>query len=158
MMKLLAYGLAGLAFWPVALAAGGDDAGFVRIHADDKVWQELRPGLSFTVIEGDPASDGFYILHARFASGTMSAPHFHPNDRFVTVLSGTWWTGIGPRRDPTSEVALGPGSFMKHPAGAAHYDGSREGETIVEIKGFGPAPLVYVDPEGKPSEVPQAAR
>ncbi|WP_313980714.1 hypothetical protein [Iodidimonas nitroreducens] len=39
---------------------------------------------------------------------------------------------------------------MKHPAGAPHYDGSRGGTVIVEIRGMGPAPLIYVDADGHP--------
>jgi len=33
---------------------------------------------------------------------------------------------------------------MMHPKGEAHYDGAKDAEVIVEIKGFGPAPTVPV--------------
>ncbi|MEX2123430.1 MAG: cupin domain-containing protein [Woeseia sp.] len=140
-----------LLFATLALASA-DDAGFIRITPDELIWQELSPGLSVAIIEGDPAEDGFYIMRAKFAPGILSAPHYHPNDRFVTVLSGTWWTGIGPVQDNDSVVPMRPGSYMKHPAHAAHYDGSMDEEVIVEIKGMGPAPLIYVDSSGKPIE------
>lgn len=147
-MKYLTLCVAILAF-VTAYAADNED-GFVRLMPDDLEWRDLRPGLSIAVIEGDPSKEGFYIIRARFAPGTMSRPHFHPNDRFVTVLSGTWWTGIGTVEDRASAVPLGPGSYMKHPARAAHYDGSMDEEVIVEIKGMGPAPLVYVGSDGNP--------
>jgi quercetin dioxygenase-like cupin family protein len=148
------------AFTAVALVAAAlaaapllaDDAGFVRLTPEQFTWNELAPGLSVAVLEGDPSSEGFYIIRARFAPGVFSAPHFHPNDRYVTVISGTWWTGIGTTWDKENSVPLGPGSYMKHPGGAAHYDGSRDEEVVVEIKGMGPAPLVYVNAEGEPLE------
>lgn len=129
-----------------------EDHGFVRLTPDELTWEELAPGLFVAVLEGDPSSEGFYILRARFAPGVFSAPHFHPNDRYVTVIQGTWWTGIGAVWDKENSVPLGPGSYMKHPGGAAHYDGSLDEEVIVEIKGMGPAPLIYVDEQGNPRD------
>lgn len=147
-----------LAVLLVLLSAGSapvladEDNGFVRLTPDELTWEELAPGLFVAVLEGDPSSEGFYILRARFAPGVFSAPHFHPNDRYVTVIQGTWWTGIGPVWDKENSVPLGPGSYMKHPGGAAHYDGSLGEEVIVEIKGMGPAPLIYVDEQGNPRD------
>lgn len=141
-----------LAAAPTTLAADPDDSGFVRITPEELAWRDLRPGLSFAVLEGDPASEGFYIIRARFAPGTFSQPHYHPNDRYITVIEGTWWTGIGAVMDRESAVPLKPGGYMKHPAGAAHYDGAKGEPVIVEIRGMGPAPLVYVDADGQPVE------
>ena len=135
-----------------AAAMAEDDGGFIRLTPDELKWEELAPGLSMAIIEGNPAEEGFYIVRAHFAPGILSAPHYHPNDRFITVLSGTWWTGIGSKHDEESLVPLQAGSYMKHPAGAAHYDGSMNEEVVVEIKGMGPAPLVYVDEKGQPLE------
>ncbi len=132
------------------VTVAGDDAGFVRLTPDDLVWEQLEPGLDMAVLEGDPRSEGYYILRARFAPGTFSAPHYHPNTRYVTVISGTWWTGTGSVWDKEHSVPLRPGSYMKHPAGAPHYDGAKDEEVIVEIRGMGPAPLVYVDETGAP--------
>ena len=62
--------------------------------------------------------------------------------RHVTVISGTWWAGRGATFDPNSTIPLGPGSYMLHPAGEIHYDGAKDVEAIVEIKGIGPAPTI----------------
>lgn len=131
-------------------ANASDDDGFVRLTPDDLVWKELEPGLEISVLEGDPGGEGYYILRARFAPGVFSAPHYHPNTRYVTVIQGTWWTGIGTVWDKEGSVPLGPGSYMKHPAMAPHYDGAKDEEVIVEIRGMAPAPLVYVDEAGHP--------
>jgi quercetin dioxygenase-like cupin family protein len=101
-------------------------------------------GPDIAVIYGDPAKAGFYIIRARFKPGVMSMPHQHPTDRHVTVISGTWWAGTGSTFDPEKTTPLGPGSYMLHPAGKVHFDGAKDVEAIVEIKGIGPAPTIPV--------------
>jgi quercetin dioxygenase-like cupin family protein len=127
--------------------AAEDARGFVTIKPDEIHWQHNESGPDIAVIYGDPQKEGFYIIRARFAPGVMSRPHYHPNDRHVTVLSGTWWAGTGPNFDPDATTPMPPGSYMKHPAGAVHFDGAKDAEVIVEIKGMGPAPSI---PAGTP--------
>ncbi len=119
-----------------------DDAGFVRLTPEDVVWQVNENGPDVAVIAGDPTQEGFYVIRVRFAPGTSSAPHYHPNDRHVTVISGIWYTGTGADVDWSTTVPLYPGSYMLHPGGAVHYDGAMEEEVVVEIKGMGPAPSI----------------
>jgi long-subunit fatty acid transport protein len=69
----------------------------------------------------------------------MSRPHFHPNDRYVTVISGTWWVGTGTKYDPDSTVPLKAGSFVVHAGKQIHYDGAKDEECVLEIVGMGPA-------------------
>ena len=69
----------------------------------------------------------------------MSRPHFHPNDRYITVLSGTWWVGTGSKYDPASTVPLPAGSFVVHTGKQIHYDGAKEGDAVLQILGMGPA-------------------
>jgi quercetin dioxygenase-like cupin family protein len=135
----------GLACVPSTFAAV-DANGFVIMKTDEIKWQrnESGNGPDIAVIYGDPQKEGFYIIRARFAPGVMSRPHTHPTDRHVTVISGTWWAGTGKTFDPNKTTPLTPGSYMMHPAGAAHFDGAKDVEAIVEIKGIGPAPSVPV--------------
>src|SRR5262249_17764810 len=58
-------------------------------------WKEALPGARMAVLQGDPDKPGLYIVLIKWSPHTMSRPHFHPNDRFITVLSGTWWVGTG---------------------------------------------------------------
>ncbi|MEO8467036.1 MAG: cupin domain-containing protein [Gammaproteobacteria bacterium] len=126
--------------------AAVDAKGFTILKPDELVWQHNAEGPDFAFISGDPQKPGFYVVRARFAPGVMSKPHYHPTDRYVTVISGTWWSGTTADGDRNKTVPLGPGSFMIHPAGAVHFDGAKDVEAIVEIKGIGPAPSI---PAGK---------
>ena len=95
------------------------------------------PGTTLNVA-GDPAKPGIYVIRRRFKPGEMSRPHAHNQDRFVTVIKGTWWTGEGDVFDPNKTVAVRTGGFMLHPTGLHHYDGAKNEEVIVQIIGMGP--------------------
>jgi hypothetical protein len=72
----------------------------------------------------------------------MSRPHFHPNDRYITVISGTWWKGTGTKYDPDSTVPIPAGSFVTDVANGIHYDGAKDEEVVLEIVGMGPATAI----------------
>jgi quercetin dioxygenase-like cupin family protein len=126
-----------------------DKAGFVRVTPDEVKWMD-RPGyegVKFAVIQGDTSKPGVYVVRVKFPPGTMTRPHWHPEDRFVTVLQGTWWAGEGDTFDPDKTTPLKAGSFMMHPAKAHHYDGAKDEEVIVQIIGIGPSATNLLDPK-----------
>jgi hypothetical protein len=102
-------------------------------------WKDTPIGAKMAVMHGDPDKPGPYIVLIKWGPHQMSRPHYHPNDRFITVLSGTWWVGTGNKFDPESTVPMPAGSFVTHFAKGVHYDGSKDGEAIIEIVGEGPA-------------------
>src|ERR1700694_4384909 len=64
------------------------------------------------VLFGDPSKPGPYVVRIKWLPGNMSRPHFHPNDRFFVVLSGTWWMGTGEKFDPESTVPAPGGRYV----------------------------------------------
>lgn len=148
-MFVMAGGLA-LCFSLVAAPAGAqtDAKGFVRLTPEQTEWKDVPNGhgVQMAVVSGDPGKAGLYVIRVKFPPGIMSAPHFHPEDRHAVVLRGTWYTGTDETWDPERTVALKPGSYMKHPAGAVHYDGAKDEEVIVQIAGFGPSGTTEVFP------------
>jgi hypothetical protein len=91
------------------------------------------------VLFGDPSKPGPYVVRLKWLPGNMSRPHFHPNDRFFVVISGTWWIGTGEKFDPDTTVPAPAGSYVIHYGGKVHYDGAKDGETIIQVWGMGPA-------------------
>jgi quercetin dioxygenase-like cupin family protein len=116
----------------------------------DLQWSEnpVVPGIKMAVLHGNPAAPGPYVIRVRFAPGTMSPPHVHPEDRQVVVLKGTWWVGTGPRWDKEATLPMPPGSFAVHTAGKIHYDGAKDEEVVVQISGVGPSGTKLVDEAG----------
>ncbi|QJR09767.1 hypothetical protein DSM104443_00817 [Usitatibacter rugosus] len=130
----------------LALAAGAtaaepDPAVLGYKMPADLTWTEssANPGLSSAVLYGDPAKPGPYAVRNRFKPGSFSRPHFHPNDRVIVVLSGTWWIGTGEKFDPESTKAMPPGSVTVHYGGKVHYDGAKTEPCEILIYGIGPA-------------------
>ena len=106
---------------------------------DQLQWKEALPGAKMAVLQGDPDKPGLYIVLIKWSPHSMSRPHFHPNDRFITVISGTWWVGTGSTFDPESTVPMPAGSFVTHFGKQVHYDGAKDQEAMIEIVGEGPA-------------------
>jgi quercetin dioxygenase-like cupin family protein len=105
-------------------------------------WKDTPIGAKIAVVHGDPDKTGFYIELVKWEPHQMSRPHFHPNDRFITVISGTWWVGTGGKFEPETTVPMPAGSFVTHFAKQIHYDGAKDGEAIIEIVGEGPATVI----------------
>jgi len=132
--------LAGAVF-PLSAAKSPDlNPAAIAYTLPDKIqWRDDPMGLKAAVLYGDPSKPGLYIMLVKWTAGHMSHPHFHPNDRFITVLSGTWWVGTGPKFDPETTVPLPAGTFVTHFGKQIHYDGAKEGDAVLQIVGEGPA-------------------
>ena len=57
------------------------------------------PDVTVAVIAGNPAGTGIYAIFAKYRAGGTSAPHTHPDQRVVTVISGTYYSGAGTEFD-----------------------------------------------------------
>jgi len=109
-----------------------------RLPQDIK-WENKTSGSQEIVLFGDPNQAGseYGVLHKWFPH-SMSRPHFHQNDRYIYVISGTWWVGSGPKYDPDSTYPMPAGSFVHHIANQIHYDGAKDAECLILITGIGP--------------------
>jgi hypothetical protein len=131
--------------WTVASA----DKAIEIFDTNKLAWQDYPglPGVKFVVLAGNPREAGLYIIRAKFAPGTMSRPHWHPEARYVTVVKGTWWAGTGAKFDPNSTTPIPTGGFAIHTPREVHYDGAKDEEVIVQIVGMGPSGTTVVTPE-----------
>jgi quercetin dioxygenase-like cupin family protein len=136
---LVAFVLATLVSLGSAKATDLNPAAIAYKLPDQIKWTDEPIGSKHAVLVGDPDKPGLYVILVKWTAHHMSHPHFHPNDRFITVLSGTWWVGTGNKFDPDSTVALPAGTFVTHFGKQIHYDGAKEGDTVLEIAGEGPA-------------------
>ena len=97
-------------------------------------------GAQSAVVAGDPAKPGFYAVYNKWTKGNhFSRPHFHPNDRYIVVLQGTWWVGSGPKFDPANTTPMPAGSFVTHFGKQVHWDGAKDEAAVLLIMGEGPA-------------------
>ena len=121
--------------------AGDIDRAAVDVKTpSDITWVRNAAGTNEqALLFGDPSKPGPYVVRIKWLPGNMSRPHFHPNDRFFVVLSGTWWMGTGETFEPARMVPAPAGSYVIHYGGKVHYDGAKNEETIIQVWRMGPA-------------------
>ena len=97
-------------------------------------------GAEIAVLAGDPSKPGLYVVMVKWLAGNhFSHPHFHPHDRFITVLKGTWWVGTATKFDTNATVAMPAGTFVTHYGEQVHFDGAKDEDAVLLIVGEGPA-------------------
>jgi quercetin dioxygenase-like cupin family protein len=101
---------------------------------------------------GDPSKPGPYGILIKWMPGNFSHPHFHSQDRWVYVVSGTWWVSTSTHFDPSQTYPLPAGTFATDLANTVHWDGAKAGgePAVLELVGMGPVTTIEVDESGKP--------
>lgn len=112
----------------------------------------LPAGAEAALLLGDPSKEGLFVLRLKLPKGYSIAPHTHPADEVVTVVSGTFQLGMGEIADRDDVHALAAGSFIALPPNSPHYVFFDE-EAVVQISTVGPWGLTYVNPEDDPRKV-----
>jgi quercetin dioxygenase-like cupin family protein len=123
------------------------------ISPNDLQWGDappsLPPGAKMAKLEGDATKPGPFTVRMKAPAGYKIAPHTHPTDERVTVISGSFKIGMGDKLDEASAQEMGPGSFVLLPAGMKHFAISN-GESILQISSEGPFQINYVNPADDP--------
>lgn len=124
------------------------------LHAGQEKWVPNRtvpPGMDLVMIFGAPNQPGPFIFRARIPPHYRLPPHIHPDARVVTVLSGTYQSGVGPDFDVAKLETFTVGSFYSTPGGTPHFSLTGDTEVVIQEMGFGPSSGIdYVHPEDDP--------
>jgi quercetin dioxygenase-like cupin family protein len=127
-------------------------------RSDDLHWGPapaiFPAGAQMAVLQGDPGSTNLFTVRLRFPNGYKIAPHTHPTDEHVTVISGTFLVGMGTTVDKKSMMALKAGGFVTAPANHAHY-AAAQGPTVVQVHAIGPFAMTYSNPADTPKAATQ---
>lgn len=120
----------------------------VTMGKDIKWTIDSNFGEEIAYIMGDASKPGPYIMLLKWKPHQMSTPHVHNTDRFVYVVSGTWWVSDSPHYDPSKTYPVPAGSFGTDKANQVHWDGAKDEPVVLELYGMGPATTTKV-PEKK---------
>jgi len=112
----------------------------------NQIGSSYLPGVSTTVLVGDPSKAGFYAIVLSVQPNTTIPAHSHRDDRMATVVSGTWQIGYGDRFDERALKTLPPGSVYSEPGAGNHFARTGAEAVLVEISGVGPTDTRYVEP------------
>lgn len=112
----------------------------------------FQPGAEMAVVQGDPSKAGApFIIRLRLPNGYKIAPHTHPTDEHVTVISGTFAVGMGDTFKESEMASLPPGAFVTAPAQHSHY-AQAKGATVVQVNAIGPFAITYINPNDLPKQ------
>jgi len=129
----------------------------VMVEATHVQWGPAPPvlnkGAQLAVLSGNPGAQGPFVIRLQMPAGYKIAPHWHPTDEHVTVISGTFSLGMGDKFDANATKALAPGGYALLPAEMHHYAWTKDGATV-QVHGMGPFVLNYVNPADDPSKAP----
>ena len=139
-----------------ATAAKPAMAKAVALAPSDITWgpgpASLPAGAQMAVLDGDPSKAGMpFVIRAKFPDGYRIAPHWHPTDENVSVLSGTFLVGMGDTFNDKSMTTLAAGGYAHMPKTMHHY-ASAKGETVIQVHGVGPFAVNYVNAADDPSK------
>ncbi len=107
-------------------------------------------GQSATVLYGDPTKPGLYTVLLRLDPHKRIMPLSHPDSRFVTILSGTFYVAFGDSYDNAKLKALPSGGIYTEPAETNHFGETRDEPVLVAITGYGPSGTTYANPADAP--------
>jgi quercetin dioxygenase-like cupin family protein len=107
-------------------------------------------GAQMAVLQGNPGGTGLFTVRLRMPNGYRIAPHTHPTDEHVTVVSGTFRVGMGKTFAEKGMMAVHAGGFVTAPASQPHFAVAR-GETVVQVHAIGPFAMTYVNPADTPA-------
>ncbi|WP_217604872.1 cupin domain-containing protein [Chitinophaga sp. GbtcB8] len=104
------------------------------------------------VIHGNPSKPGLYTILLKVAANTKIPAHLHPDDRMCTVVAGTWYFGYGDVFDAGKLKKLPVGSIYSEIPDQNHFAMTRSEPVIVQITGYGPSGVTYVNPADDPGK------
>lgn len=133
-------------------------------HVPTKLPQDIKwtgqvGKQQMAVLFGDPNKPGLYGVIYKWYPGNFSRPHFHDQDRFAYVISGTWWVSTSNVFDEKLTYPIHAGTVSEDVKNTVHWDGCRTGEkepAVLELVGIGPVKTVQVDENGNPLPPRQA--
>lgn len=156
-----------LALAPAALAqnptrkkpgAAPPAASAISLNTTDLKWGPAPPvlpkGAQMAVLLGDPTKPGLFAMRLQVPDGYKIAPHWHTQDEQLSILQGTFVLHMGDSAQGETHT-LAMGGFHYLPGGMRH-SAEAHGQTVIQINGWGPFDLHYVNPSDNPS--PEAAQ
>jgi quercetin dioxygenase-like cupin family protein len=117
-------------------------------------WVEAKSipaGTRMIMVYGRPDQPGPYIFRVQFPAGYRLPPHQHADKRSVTVLTGSYWSGVGETFEQDKLMKFGPRDYYITQAGVPHFSWA-ETDVVIQESGIGPVsnPIQYVNPADDP--------
>jgi len=116
-----------------------DHGGVAPLH-------KIPPGQWIEKVVGDMDKPGQpFVIRIHHDAGYVVLPHTHPEDEYITVLTGSWALGMGPRINMSELEPMEQGALGFVPKKMAHFGYARV-ETTLQVHGIGPFVNLPINP------------
>lgn len=109
----------------------------------------LAAGVTVSMLYGDLGKAEPVGFRIKLPKGGMLAPHTHPVDERVTVITGAFAMGEGTTFDKALLKDMPVGSVAIFPTGCPMFGYAHE-ETVIQVNAEGPWGITYINPEDDP--------
>jgi len=121
--------------------SAGDPKGWFSTPPDQIAWTKGNDGSGreTAYLVGDRNKPGLYIQLVKWPPHATAMAHSHPDDRYVVVLSGTFYHGHGNKFDAGKLEKRSTRTFFTEPGGVAHFGATKDEGCILYFVGTGPS-------------------
>jgi quercetin dioxygenase-like cupin family protein len=145
----LAFLLASPTVWTAEMAGG-----HISLVPSELKWTDapgIGPGVKIAMIEGNLKEAGPLTFRIKLPPKAKIPPHTHPLIEHVTVISGTFYLGIGEKFEESKARAYPAGGIMVMPQGMPMFAFAKDKETIIQVHSIGPWGITYLNPADAPA-------
>jgi len=109
------------------------------LNNSDLKWLGSSNEVRVASISGNEQSIGLYIYRVKFPKGHKIMPHFHSDERVVTVIAGSLYVGYGNSFNLKEMKNIQEGGIYTEPKEQAHYVWAKDGEVELQVIGYRPS-------------------
>ena len=154
---LIASGYAVLALTSPAIALS-QAHGHSSASPSDMKWADLPslpPGAKIAVLEGPMNEAVPFTARLKLPAGYQIPAHWHPATERITVLSGTFYMGMGDVLDTAKGIAVPTGGFaVMHPK-TPHFAYTTNEAVELQLHSTGPWGVTYINTADDPRKKQQ---
>lgn len=114
------------------------------ISNDELSWKKLSEKIWFAQITGKEDSPGMYVYRVRFEKGHRNEPHYHTDERVITVLSGSVYVGFGESFKESDMKKISAGGVYTEPKKVPHYVWAKDESAVLQVVGSGSSQRISV--------------
>ena len=128
---------------------------FLRVTPTDIKWNPMPAmpkGAQIAVLQGNPSKAGLFTIRIKLPANYKLPVHSHPDERVRTIISGTYYSAVGEKPEPTKLSPFPTGTVSYLTPKVWQFSETRDEEVVFQISGIGPTGINYLDPSDDPRQ------
>lgn len=127
--------------------------GHASVSPSDMKWADLPslpPGAKISVLEGPMNEATPFTARLKLPANYRIPAHWHPATERITVLSGTFYMGMGEVLDTANGIAVPTGGFAVMQSRTPHFAYTTNEAVELQLHSTGPWGVTYINSADDP--------